>query len=388
MKNFLKTLIRHIASPSKQVQQMNMVQEIEVAKEDIMLLSCSNVVLRIYSCGQNGYFTECRRHVPLKSYIMKLADDYFDLLCPGAYASQDKLLVYDAVNNPQTYRQLINALKSDENKSTYEKYLRCNDGRLLGIRTEESDELQKSRIRVFVQRYLYPHVQQYYSHRFLMFGKYHTGKTNKVLATETIADLIGANDLNPHAEYVKLRVSGYPDRSIFGIFMEDAKGICAMDMRPDTRAQKLTGQFQHSIIQMNLLDVICHDMDHSPNNYNVYLDDRGMLEGVHVFDNNDASCFSLRKSINFSTYKNCAHISSADGIINRPAVCRVTAEYIMQLTKQSVKKLSQGILVSYQSIIRGSVFIICSVLFPRLVTYIQRFFWIRKCLVLIRWSRN
>lgn len=337
MKAAATMLLRHFINPPKQIRKIQDIQEIEVSKQNITLVSCSNVVLKISSDKWNGYFTECRLHAPLKDYVYALVNDYYDVINSDTYASHDKELICNSICDSKNFNKLISIRSNGmSDGSVYARYLQSKDGSLIGISTYHSDEQQKQRIKVFVERYLRPHLIQYGSHRFLRYGKYQTIKTNKVLATEATAKMIGADELNPHAEYVKLKVSGCPNRALYGIFMEEAKGKCAMDIPPELRYQKLTGEFQRSLIRMNFLDVICYDLDHSPNNYNVYMDKDGMLEGVHVFDNNDASVFSLRNDINLSTYKNCACITLGNGIIHRPAVDKEITEKILKLSKRTV----------------------------------------------------
>lgn len=336
IKNYVKKLIMQIINPPKQFQRNYGMRVIKVQNQDITLVSCSNVVLKINTPDAAGYFTECRSHLPRKQYVYKLVNDYFDLMCDDKSGRQDKEVVLSSISDDCRFRKLISScLNKASAGKDYAGFLKNNDGNLIGICTQHADEQQKQRIRSFVVRYLRPHLIQHDSHKFMRYRYYHTRPTNKVLATEAVADLIGANELIPHAEYVKLEVNGLSDRALFGIFMEDARGICAMDIPPEVRRQKLTGKLQRSLIRLNLLDVICHDMDHSPNNYNVYTGDDEMLEGVHAFDNNDASTFSLRTSINFTTYKNCARIASDDGIILRPAVDIEIADKIMSLRKRA-----------------------------------------------------
>ena len=305
VKNDAKKLITQIINPPKQVRRPQALRVMKVDPRDITLVSCTNVVMKVNTPDAVGFFTECRAHLPLAQYVRKLVDDYFDLIAADEFNQHDKQVVLSAIGK---------------------------DGRL-DEAAIGSDKAQNQRIRTFAARYLRPHLAQHARHKFLRHGGYHTRPLTKVLATEAIADLVGASDMIPHAEYVKLEINGLSDRPLMGIFMENAKGICAMDMAPEIRRQKLTGKIQRAFIRLNLLDVICYDMDHSPNNYNVYLGEDDMLEGIHAFDNNDSSTFALRKNINFSTYKNCAHIASADGTIARPAVDHDMAKRILGLRK-------------------------------------------------------
>lgn len=328
VKNDAKKIVMQIIAPPRRIRHLREIRVLNIQKQDLTLVSCSNVVMKINAPGVRGYFTECRSHLPLEQYISRLVDDYFDMICADDSGRQDKECILAALGDDRRRRKLISSCLDGASAGTnYAQFLQSGDANPADM---------QQRIESFVVRYLRPHLIQHDAHKFLPYGRHQTAVTNKVLATEAVATLIGAEELIPHAEYVKLEIQGLPGRGLFGIFMEEAKGVCAMDIPPEVRRQKLTGKLQRALIRLNLLDIICHDMDHSPNNYNVYMDEDGMLEGVHAFDNNDISAFPLRKEINFGTYKNCACITSDNGLISRPAVDNDIAQKIMLLQKPAL----------------------------------------------------
>jgi len=334
MKAVILKLIRHFVDPPKQVKNAQQLQTIEVPAKSIRLVSCSNVVFKIELSDRTCYFTECRMHMSLKKYIRGLINVYFDAVKPSLFSSHDKACLLRSIHGFKNYRSFLCAVK--QSGSNYIQHLQNNQSSNFEVNSANPDGQQLQRLKDFVDLYLRPHLAQYYSHRFTLYGKYQTSKTNKIVATQEIAKLINAHELIPYCEYVKLKIKDSPQYTLLGVFMEEAKGICAMDMHPDLRCQKLTGKFQRSLCRLDFLDVLCHDMDHSPNNYNVYFDKDGMLEGVHVFDNNDSSAFSLRRSINFISYKNCAKITFDNGIINRPIIDNEIVEQIMGLSRSAV----------------------------------------------------
>ena len=124
---------------------------------------------------------------------------------------------------------------------------------------------------------------------------------------------------------------------IFGNFMEKAHGICAMDIPGHQRRALLTPDFQRAMLNMNLLDVITHEQDHSPNNYNVVMDDSGLAAGISVYDNNGVGTFSMSIGIDYETYKRCSSFLRADGTVNRPCLDKTVANAVMLLTWKEVK---------------------------------------------------
>ena len=88
-------------------------------------------------------------------------------------------------------------------------------------------------------------------------------------ATYIIAVLCGASRIVPETKYVCLKIDGavkmgvstYPSS---GINPDTMKNIC------------ITPGFQRDLLIMNMLDIICRQQDHRPNNYFCILDEAGM----------------------------------------------------------------------------------------------------------------
>ena len=79
---------------------------------------------------------------------------------------------------------------------------------------------------------------------------------------------------------------GLDRRSRIGYIMEDAGGVNALELTPEERLKRITPKLQKELINLNVLDYLCGMVDHSPGNYNVLLDEKGMFSGVRCFDNN------------------------------------------------------------------------------------------------------
>lgn len=136
-------------------------------------------------------------------------------------------------------------------------------------------------------------------------------------AVEKLAGILGLADMVPHTEYAKLLVDG---EELRGTLQEPAKGECIIEIDTPERRAAITPSFQRAINRMNIMDVISHDADHSPNNYNVIFDSQRKAAGISCFDNNGVGSFPLSASICFETYKQCSAIVTADGSFNRPYV--------------------------------------------------------------------
>lgn len=314
--------------------------EMIVQKENLEIISCSNIVLHVRTSVADGFLSECRRHLPIREYVERFVDDYFALFCiADEEAASDRSLIWNMLENPADFEKFILIGKqSPHHDSPYSRYLLTGDGEEVGLHLFNADEAQRIRIRRFVERYVWPQLTAYFSNSDAKVGQYHCRTTAKVLATEAMARLIGLEDAIPHARYTKLVVSDVGNRMIFGNFMEKARGICAMDIPGCQRRTIITPDFQRAMLNMNLLDVICHEQDHSPNNYNAVLDDDGFAVGVSVYDNNGVGTFALDSGIDYETYKKCSPFLRRDGTVNRPCLDKTVAESVLGLTRKNVAK--------------------------------------------------
>ncbi len=329
--------IKKYLSCPKPIRNTGRVKTLSVQKENIQLVSCSNVIIHIKTDEIEGYLCECGIHLPILQYIENFAHVYFSCFCDvSEETTGDWKLIHEAIKNPDNLFKFSNiGRESPYANSPYRRYLDTDDGKEIGLDFSAADEQQKRRIRRFVERYAWPQLAAYYANLSLK-GGHHVNTSNKVLATEAMARLIGLEHTIPHAEYMKVCVTDADNCIIFGTFMEKAQGMCAMDIPPERRQAVLTPEFQRSLLNMNLLDIICHELDHSPNNYNVVLNAAGNAVDVSIYDNNGLGTFSLNSSIDYQTYKKCSSIVNTQGRINRPCLDKAVVMSIMNLRFRDV----------------------------------------------------
>lgn len=134
-------------------------------------------------------------------------------------------------------------------------------------------------------------------------------------ATYKLADLLELSNMIPPTRVVKLKTI---KDDIIGTLQNGADGVCIIGIGHSERRDMITPAFQHALMNLNVLDVLTHDADHSPNNYNVVLDSNEMAIGVSCFDNNGVGTFSCSGSISFETFKKCSPFVDSVGMINRP----------------------------------------------------------------------
>lgn len=112
---------------------------------------------------------------------------------------------------------------------------------------------------------------------------YNVWDANKVMAYEAVAKLCGLSHLVTPTTYARVQID---EKEMLGYYQDRADGICIIGLTHEKRRRILTPQFQRAMNSLNFLDALCHEDDHSPNNYNVVLDDTGLAVGIAAFDNN------------------------------------------------------------------------------------------------------
>lgn len=337
IKQFL-TITKSFLSRPHLLNDTNTARTIALKKEYLQLISCSNIVIHVQTDFVDGYLSECRKHLPIAEYVNRFIDDYFSCFYSNTQeADADKKLILDSLQCRDNFLKFSSiGRQSPHADSAYRRFLQTDCGDEIGLDLSAADSVQIHRIRHFVERFVWPQLTAFYANSDLPTGTYHSRTSCKVLATEAMARLIGLEQTIPHAEYTRLCVTDAENRIIFGNLMVRAKGTCAMDIPANQRKSMITPEFQQSLLNMNLLDVICHELDHSPNNYNVVTDSQGNAIGVSVYDNNGLGTFSLNGCIDYETYKKCSSILNSDGTINRPCLDKTVVERILALRFRDV----------------------------------------------------
>ena len=159
-------------------------------------------------------------------------------------------------------------------------------------------------------------------------NSYDVWDANKIMAYEATAKLLGLSDMVTSTVYATVHMDG---NQMLGYYQDKADGICIIGLTHEKRRRILTPEFQRMINCLNVLDVLCHEGDHSPNNYNVVLNEMGRAVGVEAFDNNGRGTFSMRGEVAFPTYKGCSKFLRTDGTINRPYMDAALAQRVKKL---------------------------------------------------------
>lgn len=158
----------------------------------------------------------------------------------------------------------------------------------------------------------------------------------RTVATEQVAKLLGLQELITPSLWCRLRIDG---EERFGIASAAAPGVRAFDadVAPN-------GLLQRDLICLNILDVICFQQDHGPNNYNVDLSGNRTL---CAFDNDNPNTFFPIGKISWPL-SGCDPVVTAGGKWNRPYMDKALAEALMGLNAGELKAKLKPYLNSVQ----------------------------------------
>ncbi len=138
--------------------------------------------------------------------------------------------------------------------------------------------------------------------------KYSYFSAVRSVSTKIIADFLGLGDMITSADFCRITLDN--GETLFGIISESAKGERMSDS--DTG---ITPALQRELINLNVLDAICFQKDHGPNNYNVY-SVNGEIK-VCAFDNDNPTTF-LPIPFVYTSLSGSVPLVDKKGRINRP----------------------------------------------------------------------
>lgn len=151
---------------------------------------------------------------------------------------------------------------------------------------------------------------------------------SKAYATQIVAEELGLAHLITQSQWCRVVVED--GETYFGLLSTSAPGnrMCDQRIRPD-------GSLQKELLDLNMLDVICHQPDHGPNNYNVARNEDGKYS-ICAFDNDNPQTFFPWFSV-FWTLAGCSPFADISGIC-RPYLDRDAMERLDRLNFGRLKR--------------------------------------------------
>ena len=132
----------------------------------------------------------------------------------------------------------------------------------------------------------------------------------RILAYEHLAHLFSLSGYITHSEYCILKTES---KELFGTFQAPAKEENIWSIPSIERARMITPVFQMALSKMWLFDVVCHELDHSLNNYYPVINSQGFFYTVNMFDNGSVGTFGTTITICDKTYYGIDPLFSDEG---------------------------------------------------------------------------
>lgn len=170
-------------------------------------------------------------------------------------------------------------------------------------------------------------------------SRYSFFAASKAAATQVVARQLHLTHLITPVSWCHLVVDD--GEELFGVLSPRAPGSRMLDT-----ALEPTPSLQRELICLNVLDVICHQPDHGPNNYNVATDGDGNCV-VCAFDNDNPQTFfpviSIRGSLS-----GCKPLVDWKNRVQRPFMDRKLAENLQELNLKELRLMLKPYLNALQ----------------------------------------
>ena len=141
--------------------------------------------------------------------------------------------------------------------------------------------------------------------------------------TEILAEHLGAGTLVTRSVWCRLDIDGDVR---YGVLSKAAAGKRAADVKGD-----LQGSVQRDLISLHVLDALCFQQDHGPNNYNLT---ENPDAAVCAFDNDNPNTFFPLHTVSMSL-AGCAPLVE-NGRLCRPYISETFAQNLLELDRKAL----------------------------------------------------
>lgn len=345
MKNYIRQMIYQFMR--KYIDETAITAcEIKLDRNDVSFFNLStNPILSFSYDGEIWYFRECPQILKKDAYWSKAMVDFFDSL-DRLHISKEHFLQdipicidFDEAKIAEFQRYVCRKFQEKDFQQMLENVDRISHNYFSIWEKQTYDmiffehysmgDLPES-CRDIAVYFLWNMraVADNYRNQHIMHGnKYSFFNASKSMATQIVAEEIGLAELITSSKWC--RVITDDDTVRFGVLSASAPGHRMVDvnMKPSPSLQK-------ALLNLNLLDVICYQPDHGPNNYNVYTDMQGDCR-ICAFDNDNVKTFFPFMTVTQSV-SGCSPFVVGRHI-NRPHLPKSTAEQLQSVDISRLK---------------------------------------------------
>lgn len=316
--------------------------EVVVQRADVGLISeTTNNIIRINSTGVNGggkeyYFRRCRQHRNKREYYRELVEEF----CYWNGINNFELL-YSLVTDSKRFTRFWEMGIFNDPASNLYRWYQNNDYKLIGL-----DEIRKSVSDNLLHRFIeysWGEINVFKQNAYLRNNQFQTDNACKCLAYKAIADLLGYSFV-PSSKMIKLKLE---QMTYIGLLVDSCKGKSANNYTGDTIRNSISPKLQCKLLELNILDTICGEKDHAPNNYFLVMDEKNKCKEIQVFDNDSYFSFFPLLSTSFKSYSKCAPLVKNKQLM-RPYFPLETAQRLQALDGQDFKNALSGLVTNMQ----------------------------------------
>ena len=272
------------------------------------------------------YFRETRTHTNLKSYIFDSVDFFFaNVLNEKNDLDIEKKEILLNLSNNKNYKKFIRMGNMFQISSNINKVISTRKYELIGL---EGFETNNEIIYLFCH-YIWSELYAYYINFSFKKGQLQTFFADRIFAHEAIADLLNCQFLMTTSKMAILDING---SKRYGVISSKADGFSFDEICCDELVYEIAPSVQKELIILNIVDVICYEKDHKPDNLKFSTKDH-IIQHICSFDNDTPSSFFPSSNISFSSYFGSSSILK-NGYINRPFLPEELVRRINTITKQ------------------------------------------------------
>lgn len=301
MKNLIR-MFAYILSLKKIDESKLDVEHIKVKSDDVLYfnLSSNQIISLVYE-GKLYYFRECPKIASFKDFFNNYIDDFFETIRQIGinkehfkqefpinvdFKEEDifdfKEYIYRKKLQKGFLRNLSKAdlISQKINFSIWDNNIDI-ESILLEFGFQDVPNNTKE-IAIYFLWYMRSVATNYRRLRITRSKSHSFFSSTKSIASRIVAEELKLEHTITNVRWCVLEIENR--KEIFGLISDVAPGSRMMDSNVIPN-----GELQRELMNLNILDLLCFQVDHGPNNYNVYIDNDKY--SICAFDNDNPNTF-------------------------------------------------------------------------------------------------
>lgn len=286
----------------------------------------TNNMLFVHVKEKKYFFRICKKHGTFSSFVTAFIENFVQNNSSVLSSCEIDILKKSYKSRKHLIKLYYIGVKNNY-YSLYRLALRLNSPRLIGL-----DCVQFTPSLILFAHQIWSEV---YSYRLNWFpNRYQVFNLTHSLCEEAVCKLLCPNESLLCSNEVMRLIIG--EKTIIGSLQEKAQGVNVDDLSTEEIRTLVSPHLQRVLNILNVLDAICNEKDHRPNNYNIVLDDDGKGRSIQVFDNDSPFAFFPTFSSKFHSYFGTVPLVSHRGIIRLSFLDKDFVLRIMDIGKKDI----------------------------------------------------